>query len=66
MGVRGSDRGRASGVDASVTRAMGDGDFQHMCVHRFLREAGEGTIIGRVYDGNYDQLVGHLRGRLDQ
>lgn len=43
-----------------------DGDFQLMYVRHFLRESGEGTNPDLVFEGNYDQLVSYLRGRLDQ
>lgn len=42
-----------------------DGDFQLMCVRRFIFESGKGNILERGFEGNYD-LVGYLRGRLDQ
>lgn len=35
-----------------------DGDLQLMYRHHLLREVGEGVLPERVYEGNYDQLVG--------
>lgn len=64
LGARGSELGHASGVDAPGTSTAGDGGLQLNYVRRFLREAGEGTMPESAYDGNYDQLVGYLRGRL--
>lgn len=43
-----------------------ESDFRLMYVRRFLRKAGEGTITERVFEGNYDQLVGYFRDHLVQ
>lgn len=64
--VRGCVCGRTIGFGAPGTSAVEDGDLQRMYVLCFLREAGEGTITDSVYDGNYDQLVGYLCGRLEK
>lgn len=51
---------------AAASAVAPDADFQLMCVRRLLREAGEGTITERIFEGSCDQLVGYLGGRLDQ
>lgn len=62
----GSERDRPSGCSAPGASATGTCDFPLMYAQRFFREDGEGVIPERVYEGNYDQLVGYLRGPLDQ
>lgn len=55
----------ADGSESGVVSEP-DGDFHLMYGRRFLCEAGEEVISERVSEGNYDQLVIYLRGRLDQ
>lgn len=61
-----SERDPTSGGGKPGASATENGDVQLMYVRRYLREAGEGVIPKPLYEGYDDQLLGYLRGRLDQ